>query len=323
MVHFFDIGTRPVLLGLERFPKMTTRWMQMSFLPRCARGGILAGLPCLLLAALATCFSPTGMAQDPASVPAASAVQTPNLAGIAHAAIRVADLDKSRDFYGKLGYEEAFNMSQGGKTTQSFVKINDRQFLELYPQRQPSDTIGFMHVCFESTDIQSLHDTYVARGLTPIAVRKAAAGNLLFTMAGPEKQNIEYTQYMPGSKHSNDKGLHLGANRVAEQIVAAGVEMQDPGTATAYYKEKLAFIPGASLGAGQTWLGLPGLPSQEIEIVQHAPGSVFQLFFGVGDLRVAAAKLKALGIPVEKSKSMLSIHDPDGNQLIFVKFKPA
>jgi catechol 2,3-dioxygenase-like lactoylglutathione lyase family enzyme len=288
----------------------------------------LTVLPCLLVAAVSISFSPAcAAAQEPASSPgsiaAAAPVQSPDLAGIAHAAIRVADLDKSRDFYAKLGYKEAFNMSQGGKTTQSFVKINDRQFIELYPQRQPTDTIGFMHVCFESADIQALHDAYVARGLTPIAVRKAAAGNLLFTMEGPEKQNIEYTQYMPGSKHSNDKGLHLGADRVSEQIVALGVEMLAPGAVAAFYKDKLAFVSGAPLAAGQTWLGLAGLPSQEIEIVQHAPGSVFQLFFGVSDLRQAAARLKALSIPVEKSKSMLSIHDPDGDQLIFVKVKPA
>jgi catechol 2,3-dioxygenase-like lactoylglutathione lyase family enzyme len=206
MVHFFDIGTRPVLASTP--------------------GSI------------------------PGSTAAAAPVQAPNLAGIAHAAIRVADLDKSRDFYAKLGYEEAFNMSQGGKTTQSFVKINDRQFIELYPQRQPSDTIGFMHVCFESADIQALHDTYVARGLTPIAVRKAAAGNLLFTMEGPEKQNLEYTQYMPGSRHSNDKGLHLGANRVSEQIVAVGVEMQAPAAAAAFYKRQACICSWRSAGGG-------------------------------------------------------------------------
>jgi hypothetical protein len=68
-------------------------------------------------------------------------------------------------------------------------------------------------------------------------------------------------------------------------------------------------------------LGLPA-PTCLI-IVKHAPGPVFQLFFGVSDFRQAAAKLKALSIPVEKSRSMLSIHDPDGNQLIFVKVKPA
>jgi hypothetical protein len=40
-------------------------------------------------------------------------------------------------------------MHQGGVPTQSFIKINDRQFIELYPQREASQTIGFMHVCFE------------------------------------------------------------------------------------------------------------------------------------------------------------------------------
>src|SRR5277367_1507265 len=122
---------------------------------------------------------------------------TPALAGIAHAAIRVSDLAKSRDFYEKLGFEEAFAMDNGGKPTEAFLKINDRQFIELYPQKDASQPVGFMHVCFESTDIEELNQEYVARGLAPTAVRKAGAGNMLFTMQGPEKQNIEYTRYMP------------------------------------------------------------------------------------------------------------------------------
>ena len=197
--------------------------------------------------------------------------QASNLAGIAHAAISVADLDTSRSFYQKLGFEEAFFMSRDGKTTQSFIKINDRQFIELYPKRRPSDPVGFMHICFESTAIEVLNSTYAARGLSPIPVRRAGAGNLLFTMQGPEKQNIEYTQYMPGSKHTNDRGLHLGEHRVADQIVAMGIEMQDTAAAVAYYKEKLDFKPGHALLPGQTWLEHPGLPSQQVEIVQHAP----------------------------------------------------
>jgi catechol 2,3-dioxygenase-like lactoylglutathione lyase family enzyme len=249
------------------------------------------------------------------------------LAGIAHSAIRVADLEKSRAFYEKLGFEEAFAMSRDGKTTQSFIKVNDRQFIELYPQMKPTDTIGFMHVCFESSGIEALNQAYAARGLAPIPVRKAAAGNLLFTMAGPEKQNIEYTQYMPGSKHSNDKGLHLGANRVSEQIVAMGIEMQDPAAARTYYVEKLGFAPAAalapSLEQGQTWLALPGPSGLRIELVQHGPGSAFQMFFSVANLRRTAAQLKALHIPVDKHKSMLSILDPDGNRIVFVVAKGA
>jgi catechol 2,3-dioxygenase-like lactoylglutathione lyase family enzyme len=277
----------------------------------------LTGTSCLLAAAFSLLCGLAGAAQSAAHAP----VDSPNLAGLAHAAIRVADLDKSRSFYQKLGFEEAFSMSQGATTTQSFIKINDRQFLELYPQRNPSETIGFMHVCFEVTDIEALNRAYVARGLSPTAVRKAGAGNLLFTMVGPEKQNLEYTQYMPGSKHSNDQGLHLGPNRISDQMVAAGVEMQDAESAVAFYKVQLAFAPAPALVPGQTWLALPGTPGQSVEIVQHAPGSAFQMFFGVADLARAEGQLKALQISVERQKGMLSIHDPDGNQIILVKAK--
>jgi catechol 2,3-dioxygenase-like lactoylglutathione lyase family enzyme len=255
-----------------------------------------------------------------------SAAQTPSqpapLAGIAHAAIRVADLDTSRAFYEKLGFEEAFFMSQNGKPTQSFIKINDRQFIELYPRRQPAEPVGFMHICFESTAIEALNSTYAARGLSPIPVRRAGAGNLLFTMQGPERQNIEYTQYMPGSKHTNDRGLHLGTHRVADQIVAMGIEMQDTAAAIAYYKEKLDFKPGHALQPGQTWLELPGLPSQQVEIVQYAPGAAFQVYFSVPDLKRTTAQLKSLNIPVQKQNKAIWIQDPDGNRIFFVKAQP-
>src|SRR6201991_2939550 len=153
--------------------------------------------------------------------------QAPPLAGIAHIAIRVRSLDASREFYNNLGFEEAFDLKdKTGKPRESFIKINDHQFLELYPANPevPKEAaIGFLHVCFEGNDLQAIHDDYVAHGLTPTTVRKAGAGNMLFTMQGPEdangtRQNMEYTQYMPGSLHSNDQGKHLGEDRVGDSI---------------------------------------------------------------------------------------------------------
>ena len=246
----------------------------------------------------------------------------PGLAGIAHAAIRVSDLGKSRDFYEKLGFEEAFAMDQGGVPTQSFIKINDRQFIELYPQREATQAIGFMHVCFEASDLEALNGFYVSENLKPNAVRRAGAGNLLFTMTGPENQNIEYTQYMPGSKHTNDRGKHLGAHRISEEIVAVGIEMQDPGAAVTYYKEKLGFAAAQQWEAGQSWLSLPGVPGQRVEIKQQAQGMLFQLYFSVADLRRTAKQLKAIGMKGEKHQTGISVLDPDGNRIVFVKAKP-
>ena len=103
-----------------------------------------------------------------------TATAMPALSGIAHAAIRVSDLARSRAFYEKLGFEEAFAMDKGGTPTEAFLKINDRQFIELYPQRDASQAIGFMHVCFESAELEALNGDYVARGLTPPVPRSGS-----------------------------------------------------------------------------------------------------------------------------------------------------
>jgi catechol 2,3-dioxygenase-like lactoylglutathione lyase family enzyme len=248
---------------------------------------------------------------------------SPGLAGIAHAAIRVSDLTKSRDFYERLGFEEAFSLTKEGTPTESFLKINDRQFIELYPQREPSQVVGFMHVCFESADLNALNQEYVARGLSPTPVKRAGAGNLLFTMEGPEKQNIEYTQYMPDSMHTKDRGKHLGANRISEKIVGLSVEMNDPAAAQGFYEQKLGFrtVP-RGFEAGSIALELPGNSGEEVEITQRAAGSAFRLLFGVGDLKQTAKQLKARDVRFDRHRAAISIADPDGNRIIFVKVKP-
>jgi catechol 2,3-dioxygenase-like lactoylglutathione lyase family enzyme len=250
-------------------------------------------------------FSALGLAQVPSTT----------LAGIAHVAVHVSDLKRSRDFYQKLGFVQAFTIDKDGVTTESFFKINDRQFIEVYPQQQPSQFIGFMHVCFESTDLEGLNRAYVAHGLKPTPVKRAAAGNLLFTLAGPEEQNIEFTQYLPGSLHSKDQGRHLGADRISKQIVGMGLRMEDPVPARAFYEQMLGFHESRNaLEPGLIPLLLPGTSGQMVEITPGAD----QILFSVPSVRRAAAQLNAMHIAFQKQNSMLMVQDPDGNRLVFL-----
>ena len=271
------------------------------------------------------CAIPVALAQQPSA----------NLAGIAHVAIRVSDLEQTRAFFHKLGFDEAFAMDKGGSPTEAFFKINDRQFIELYPRRDPSASVGFMHICFEASDINAVHDDYVAHGLTPIAVRRAGAGNLLFTLQGPDEpgppsdlrsaatQNIEYTQYMPGSKHTLDRGKHLGPDRVADMIVGVGIPVADPHAATEFYEQKLSFHPATHpLEPGRPALALPGDPNERIELLPPpaatANSLAFRLIFGVTDLRRTDEQLRRLGLAVEKHPGERVIRDPDGDAIVFV-----
>jgi catechol 2,3-dioxygenase-like lactoylglutathione lyase family enzyme len=235
----------------------------------------------------------------------------PNQVGIAHVAFRVADLNAARTFYNKLGFEQFFEMKQGDRTTEAFIKINDQQFIELYPKTAPSQSLGLMHVCYESNDLEALHADYVKRGLTVSDVRKAGAGNLLMTMKDSEGQTIEYTQYMPGSRHFEDRGKHLGANRVSQMLIGATAPAKDVVAVRNFYIEKLAFGE-----IDRERLRMPGDSGQELDVVA---GTGSGIRFGVADLRETAGVLSKLGLQGKSAPQALTVTDPDGVVIAFVK----
>ena len=239
--------------------------------------------------------------------------QTPPLAGIAHVAIRVHDLAVARDFYAKLGFQEAFNLAKDGVVYESFIKINDHQFIELYPVTAKDPKVGFLHLCFEGDDLNAIHDDYVSRGLTPTPVRKAGAGNLLFTMVGPEQQNIEYTQYMPGSLHSNDRGKHLGEDRVADRMVSVSLGMQDTTAARDFYVKQLIFKP---IAGDAMFLYLPGNSGQKVEIAPASLGARARIILDAKSVSEADRLLQRQRITAAKVKDSLSVTDPDGNIIL-------
>jgi len=253
----------------------------------------------------------------------AHAQQTPPLAGIAHVAIRVRSLDAARDFYNKLGFEEAFTLTdKDGKVNESFIKLNDHQFLELYPanpENPKQASIGFLHVCFEGDDLEAIYEDYVAHGLTPTKVRKAGAGNMLFTLAGPidaagAAQNIEYTQYMPGSRHYEDRGKHINSDRIADTVTGVSLAMQDAGAARDFYLNQLSF---KSIAGDPMFLHMPGDSGQEVEITTaKSLGTKARLTMRSSNLSKTARLLKKQNISALKSNDTLTISDPDGNLIM-------
>jgi catechol 2,3-dioxygenase-like lactoylglutathione lyase family enzyme len=299
-----------------------TRYLDRS-LRTLATAALVVLLP-LSLFAQSTDSTAAGAASSAAAVPKT----VPPLKGIAHIAIRVKDLPASVEFYHKLGFEQPFAMNRGDVITQSFIKVNDRQYIELYPVTDRDPQVGFLHLCFEGGDLNPIHDYYVAEGLTPIAVRKAGAGNMLFTLKGPqqysEPQNIEYTEYMPGSRHSNDFGQHLGPDRVGDKMTLVALAMQDPVGARAFYIDKLGFTPSK---VNPDRLDLPGGESgEQVQIVPVSElGSRSSIILTTPDLNKAEAQLKRQQVPYKRASAsataqgktkaveMIAVTDPDGN----------
>ena len=256
---------------------------------------------------------------------AATAQQTPPLAGIAHVAIRVKNLATAIAFYQSLGFEQAFDLRKNDIPYESFIKINDHQFIELYPTTDKEPQPGFLHLCFEGDDLEAIHSDYLSHGLNPTEIRKAGAGNLLFTMPGPAQpigpsgaaipQNIEYTQYLPGSLHSNDAGKHLGPNRIADRILGVALNMADIESAESFYLNDLSFKP---LPGRQNIMHLPGNSGEEIEIMPTVLGLRARIILETSNLGRVGRHLGHEHIKFNKSDEFLSFADPDGN-LIFIQ----
>jgi catechol 2,3-dioxygenase-like lactoylglutathione lyase family enzyme len=238
---------------------------------------------------------------------------SPPLAGIAHVAIRVHDIAATRDFYARLGFHEAFSITKDGSVAESFIKFNDHQFLELYPVTPQNPTPAFLHLCFEATDLNAIFDDYASHGLTPIPIRTAEAGNLLFSLIGPEHQFIEYTQYLPGSLHTNDLGKHIDDDRIADSILAISLSMHDQDSARDFYINQLNFKP---IAGDPMFLHMPGDSGQEVEIAQSTLGTRARIILRTNNLGKSVRHLHKEQITLIKLKNTVAFTDPDGNFIV-------
>ena len=243
---------------------------------------------------------------------------TPAVTGLAHVAYRVADLDREEAFLQKLGFARSFALTgKDGKLTETFVKINDRTFFEVYPQTDPKQELGWLHVCYESDDLAS----YVAAisgntAIRPLSVHKAGAGNLITAFPDPDGRNTEFTQSMPGSKHMNDAGQHLLPNRIASAVEGVEFAAPDVKASRAFYEAMGMKVTNA---AGGLHVQITSTPAPWIELTPV--GSTPKLYLQVASLKAAAAQLKAAGIAAKKDKKTLTIQDPEGNLLVFTEGK--
>jgi catechol 2,3-dioxygenase-like lactoylglutathione lyase family enzyme len=246
----------------------------------------------------------------------AAAPADPNeLDGIAHVAFRVNDVSASRDFYTKLGFDQAFEFKDAIGTTTSYLKVNDRQFIELY-RRAPDQPLGLMHICFDVHDIEQLRTVYEAAGLKPPPAVKARAGNLLFNLRGPEGEVIEYTQYLPGSLHWNARGTPSPDRRISEHIVEVVVEVKDLRAEHSFYIDKLGF---RDHGDGR--LCIPGTSTEKIVLEPSTSHWKPKIGLAVTDVRRAVDALRKRGLTPEVVDASAVVQDPDGTQLLLTPVK--
>lgn len=280
-----------------------------------------------VLALLAVCLS--ALAQTPAR---------PRITGVAHIALYVADVEKSRTFYkGLLGFAEPFDLKNAdGSLSLTFIKINDRQYIELFPEREKgSDRLA--HIALETEDAELMRRYLASRGFhVPGKAPVGRTGNANFTIRDPNGHLVEFVQYFPGGAPMKEKGKSMPETRISTSLMHVGIIVNALEPAMAFYRDLLGFTEtwrGSRDQKVLNWINLK-VPdgSDYIEFMLHDPvpaptqrGTAHHLCLAVPDIEKAAATLRARAATAGYTRAMevrtginrrrqLNLYDPDGTR---------
>jgi catechol 2,3-dioxygenase-like lactoylglutathione lyase family enzyme len=272
-------------------------------------------------------------------IAAAPAAQRPAITGLSHIALYVHDLQKSRAFYKDfLGFDEPFSLTnKNGSLHLTWIKINDRQTIELFPEKEAgSDRLN--HIAIETEDAEALRVYLDSRGVkVPEKVGKGRIGNLNFNITDPDGHTVEIVQYAPASWTVQDRGKFMPDTRISTHMTHVGILVGELQPALNFYC--------GILGGRETWRGTKDpkqlswvnvkLPESEdyIEFMLYAElpapdkrGKQHHLCLVVPDLVKARAILEERAArvgyarPLEiatgvNRKRQLNLWDPDGTRV--------
>jgi catechol 2,3-dioxygenase-like lactoylglutathione lyase family enzyme len=275
----------------------------------------------------------------------AQTIKRPHIVGLSHAAFFVHDVEKARAFYkGFLGYEEPFSLNKADGTLDlTYIKINDRQSIELFVER--GETTGRLYqVAFEVDDAEAMRAYLASRGIkTPEKVNRGRIGNLNFSVKDPDGHVVEFVQYLPDGWTLKDAGKHMPAEPLSPHLKHIGFIVDSLERSLKFYRDLLGFTEtwrGNAPGQMLQWVNLK-LPESEdyIELMLYTDppsanrlGSMNHISLEVADVTKTAATLEArstykeYGRPLTvrtgiNRKRQLNVFDPDSTRTEFMEPK--
>jgi catechol 2,3-dioxygenase-like lactoylglutathione lyase family enzyme len=223
-----------------------------------------------------------------------------------------------------------------GKLSLTFIKINDRQYIELFPERE-AGTDRLNHISIETDDAEQMRLYLKSKGIAvPDKVGKGRIGNANFNVKDPDGHTVEIVQYLPEGWSLRDKGKAMPETRISPRMLHAGIIVNALEPAMKFYRDVLGFQEiwrGSSNEKVLSWVNMKVPDGTDyIEFMLYDPlpeptrrGSAHHICLEVGDMDKSTAILRdraaAAGYtrPLEirtgrNRRRQLNIFDPDGTR---------
>jgi lactoylglutathione lyase len=202
-----------------------------------------------------TAIAIAAAADTPPPAPSLSSGR-PRITGVSHAAFYVSDMAKARAFYEDfLGYQSPFSIPRPNGGDLVWIKINDRQSVELFPGSEVApEADRLYHIAVEVDDADAMLAYLRAKGVAGLPPAATAplgkVGNKNFTIKDPNGNGVEFVQYMPDGWTVREKGKFLPDTRIAKRLSHVGVMVGQLDASLKFY--------GDLLGFKETWRGSSG-----------------------------------------------------------------
>ena len=269
------------------------------------------------------------------AVSLAGAQSRPKILRIAHVSLYTHDIAQSRAFYKDyLGFGEPFHLDNpDGSLSMAFIKVNDRQYIELAPEKAPN-TDRLNHIAVEVDDAERMRAYLAAHGIkVPDTVPKGRTRNSNFTIKDPDGHGVEIVQYEPDGWSLRDAGKAMDGPRVSSHIMHLGISVANLDAAMKFYGGLLGFVEtwrGSKDEKTLNWVNMrvpDGEDYLEFMLYAEAPsrsqlGTMHHICLEVADIEKSAAELqkrpgytRALEVRTGVNRRrQLNLYDPDGTR---------
>jgi catechol 2,3-dioxygenase-like lactoylglutathione lyase family enzyme len=273
---------------------------------------------------------------------AGDSIARPPIVGVAHIGLKTDKLDASREFYGReLGFAQPFKVDKpSGGLMLIYFKVNDHQYIEIFPELKSPTEDRLSHIAFETTDARKLQHYLQAKGVkVPAVLKPGLDGNLSFMIKDPDGHLVEFVQYMPGSLHSRDFGKDMPATRISKRMIHVGVTVRDRSASDHLYKDILGFHDiwhGGMTDSKTDWVDMrvpDGTDWMEYMLNVNNPspralGVMHHMALGVPSVQAGYETVLKRGLKPEKPKIgrdgkwQLNLYDPNGTRVELMELKP-
>lgn len=192
----------------------------------------------------------------------ATEIKRPRITGLAHVALYVKDIENTRHFYKDfLGYAEPYSLmnKEGNALALTFIKINDRQLIELFPEKTP-EAVRLYHFAIETDDAEGMRQYLASKGFkVPKETPKGRTGNLNYFVTDPNGTICEIVQYASESKTLKNIWKDNPSTRISKRMSHVGFMVPDLELATKFYCDILGFKEtwrGSADGKNVSWVNL-------------------------------------------------------------------